>query len=488
MRTRLAAAVGLSLASLSGTALGQVDVHRATEPPARFDGQKAVRVHIRNTRDLRTALALTDDVWTESIRPGGPVDIRVTREQFAALVASGIPYTVMVDDLQASIDAESALIRALGNADDQQWYTNYHNYADNKAYCQALAAQYPSLCTYQVIGQSLQGREIFALRITGPGSPASRPASLWFGGQHAREWINVPVPEYHAEQLLVRYATDPQVRALVDNQEFIFVPIMNPDGYDYTWTNDRYWRKNRRANSGTGCSGTFGIDLNRNWGYQWGSLPTGGSSGQCSSETYRGPSAFSEPETQVMRDFVIANPRVALLMDWHSYAQLVMSPWGYTSSPVTPPSMATLYQNLDDQMAAAIQAVNGRVYDAGPVFSTIYPANGVSVDWAWGARGVKGFTIELPGTDFVFPPAQITGVCQETWAAFLVLANHLQPCYANCDGSTIAPALNVNDFLCFQNRFNSADTWANCDGSTTPPVLNINDFICFTQKYSAGCP
>src|SRR5205085_9403103 len=144
------------------------------------------------------------------------------------------------------------------------------------------------------------------LRITGPGSTTNRPAGLWWGGQHAREWATVPLPEYCAEQLLTKYATDPHIQGLVNSVEFIFVPIMNPDGYDYTWTTTRLWRKNRHSGI-AGCGTTVGVDLNRNWGYQWGGE---GASTACNNETYRGPSAFSEPETQVMRNFVQANPRI----------------------------------------------------------------------------------------------------------------------------------------------------------------------------------
>lgn len=489
---RLSAAAGLC-ATVSG-ACGQVEPERADGPIPNFRGHRVVRVDARTPREVRTALALTDDTWSCEVRQGQPIDMRVTPEQFAALAASGMRYEVIVPDVQARIDAESAEIRRLREADDPQWYLNYHNYADNKAYCQALAAAYPGLCTYQVIGQSLQGREIFAIRITGPGSTANRPASLWFGGQHAREWINVPVPEYHAEQLLVRYATDSHIKFLVDNHEFLFVPIMNPDGYDYTWTTNRLWRKNRRPNSNnpaTGCATNFGVDLNRNWGYQWGVIPGGGSSGTCNNDTYRGVAAFSEPETQVMRDYIIANPRLKSTMDWHSYSQLVMSPWAYTATLPSPPSASATFDMLTSQMAAAIFSVHGQTYVSGPLQPTLYQANGCSVDWSWGARGILGLTIELRDTGqtgFQLPPEQIVPTCEETWPAFLVLADYLTPCYANCDGTTNTPRLSANDFSCFLNAFAAGESYANCDGSTASPTLTANDFSCFLNKFADGCP
>jgi murein tripeptide amidase MpaA len=493
MQVHSAARLGLGLLLFPALAGAQPDAIRATEPVTRFDGHRVVRVQPRTTRELRTALALTDDIWTHTVRSGQPIEFRVSPEQFAALAGSGVPYEILDHNLQATLDRESAAIRALREADGPGWYDNYHNYADVKTYVQNLAATYPNLATYQVIGQSLQNREIFALRITGPGSAANRPQSLWWGGQHAREWINIPVPVYHAEQLLIRYATDPQIRQLVDNVEFIFVPTMNPDGYEYSWTNNRMWRKNRRNNSGsgTGCN-NFGVDLNRNWGYQWGALPQGGSSGSCNSETYRGTAPFSEPETQVMRDFIVANPRIVTTMDWHSYGQLVMSPWGYTEAPPSPAAVANQFQTLNVAMADAILAVHGQVYDPGPIGPTLYIANGCSVDWSFGDRNIWGFTIELRDNGqngFVLPPDQIIPTCEETWPAFLVLAQFAAPgaCYANCDGSTVVPILNVNDFVCFQSQFAAGSSAANCDNSSVPPVLNVNDFVCFQASFAAGC-
>jgi hypothetical protein len=482
------------LAAMCGTAASaQVDPERADGPLANYRGHRVIRVEAKTVRDFQTVLALTDDVWTHSPRRGQPVDIRVSPEQFAAVVAAGLKYRILVNDVQAWIDAESAEVRRIQAGDDPQWYLNYHSYADNKTYIQALAAQYPGLATYQVIGQSLQGREIFAIRITGPGSTAGRPASLWVGGQHAREWINIPVPEYHAEQLLVRYATDPHVRYLVDHHEFIFVPTMNPDGYEHTWTTNRLWRKNRRPNSNnpnTGCATSVGVDLNRNWGYQWGVIPGGGSSGSCTSDTYRGVAAFSEPENQVIRDLVIANPRIQSLMDWHSYGQLVMSPWGYSAALPTPQSVADMYQSLTDRMAAAILAVHGRTYESGPIQPTLYQANGVSVDWAWGSRQILGLTIELRAggaSGFELPPADIVPTCEETWPAFLVVADQLTPpaaCYPDCDSQG---GLTANDFSCFLNAYASGQSYANCDGSSVAPVLTANDFACFLNQFASGC-
>jgi murein tripeptide amidase MpaA len=321
---------------------------------------------------------------------------------------------------------------------DLAWFQNYKTYDEFNAYMQTLVATYPALVRTVTLGQTLEGRAINGLRITGPGDVTGRPAFIMNGGQHAREWVSPMTTMYVAEGLLTGYATDSHIRSLVDNLEFIVVPIVNADGYVYTWANsaNRLWRKNRRNNG----NGTFGVDLNRNWGYQWGGE---GASTQTNSETYRGTGPFSEPETQVLRDFVIANPRISASIDFHSYSELILSPWGYTAAL---PGQAALFDELNDRMQAAIRSVNGLTYTAGPTYTTIYPASGVITDWVFGDRGTLAWGIELRDTGengFVLPPAQIVPTAQENFQGVLAVADYLaEPLHFSVTGlpSRVTPA------------------------------------------------
>lgn len=135
--------------------------------------------------------------------------------------------------------------------------------------------------------------------------PSATTNVIVLAGMHAREWISITTAQYLASSLLSGYGTDPRITALMDKTRFTFVPVVNPDGYEYTWTTDRFWRKNR-AKVGTK---TAGVDLNRNFGFHSG---TGGSSANPTDDTYRGPSAFSEPESSAVRDLVEATPNLAL--------------------------------------------------------------------------------------------------------------------------------------------------------------------------------
>jgi murein tripeptide amidase MpaA len=392
----------------------------AAEPVVRYDRHSVVRVTIRTSRQLRTALALTDDVWSHQVGIGGEIDIRVSPEQFEALAASGLEFRILIEDLQERIDAERAEIDRLANLDNRSWFETYHPWETIRDYTHQLAAEFPHLATSHVIGQSIEGRDIFAIRITGTGGATpvnQRPAVFFNGCQHAREWVSPATVTYIADRLLRDYATDPRVQVLLDNVEVIIVPVVNPDGYIFSWTSDRMWRKNRAVNPGSTCRG---VDPNRNWGFQWGG--EGASTNPCN-QTYRGPAPFSEIETQIIRDFITENPRIAAAIDFHSYSELILSPWGWTSAL---PTNSAEFDLLNTAMQQAIASVHGRVYAAGPSYTTIYPASGTMPDWTWGGRSVLGWTIELRDTGqfgFILPPDQIIPTAEENMEAVYALAS-----------------------------------------------------------------
>ncbi len=412
------ASLGVATVAFSTVASAQMGPAPAE---VRYDGHKVVRVNVGTVRDLRTALALTDDVWSHRVGIGGPIDIRVSPDQFTALQQTNLEFTVDVENIQAGIDAERARLANrqpwVAGGDGPSFFTDFHTYAEHRAFLEDLVAQYPNLAQMFVVGQSLEGRDIFGIRITGPGSVANRPAAFYNAAQHAREWATPPIIAYIAEQLLTNYATDCRIKQIVDQTDFYLVPIVNPDGYVYTWGPDRMWRKNRRPPPGS--STCWGVDTNRNWGYQWGGE---GSSPDPCNETYRGTAGFSEPETQAVRDYVMANSRFKVSMDFHSYGQLIMSPWAYTSA--LPPDHPT-FNSLNLAMQEAIVSTYGRVYDPGPVYTTIYPAAGGAVDWFYGQESIHGFTIEVRAgspNGFILPAAEILPNSIENYNAILALS------------------------------------------------------------------
>jgi murein tripeptide amidase MpaA len=394
-------------------AAGWAGLASPAEGPVRYDGHKVVRVEISGARDLQAMLRLSDDVWSERIDVG-PADFRLPPEGMAALAASGLRHEVLIEDVQALIDEERArLARATEGAG---WFDDFKDLAGIEARMEALAAQRPDLARTITIGTSIEGRPIRGLRISrdGPLTDPYKPGLVFLSTQHAREWIAPMVTMYFAEALVTRYDTDPAIQEVVDRGEVYVVPVANPDGYVYTWATDRLWRKNRRDVVGSSC---FGVDLNRNWGYQWG-LPNGSSGDPCSG-TYRGTASFSEPETAALRDFVLARPGVRYVHDMHSYGQLLLYPWGYTGAL---PPRNEVYAGLGATMRQLIQGVHGRVYPYGPSYTTLYPVSGGAKDWAWGARRAFTFSFELRGTGFVLPPAEIVPNSEEVFPALLHLA------------------------------------------------------------------
>jgi hypothetical protein len=173
------------------------------------------------------------------------------------------------------------------------------------------------------------------------------------------------------------------------------------------------WRKNREINAGTSC---IGVDLNRNYNYHW--IGPGSTSGPCT-ETYRGPSAFSEPETQHLRDFINAHANIHMILSIHTYQKLVLYPWGYTYDPIADQTDFLAYRTLAEAMAK----LNGYTPTQA---SGLYITNGDSDDWEYGAKGIFAFTFELePGQldplGFYPPPSIIPGACKRNFEAIKLM-------------------------------------------------------------------
>lgn len=292
-------------------------------------------------------------------------------------------------------------------------FSNFHTPAQVDTILGELQAAHPSRCQVITLGNSLEGRPIKAIKIS-DNVAVDEPNEgdvVFFGLHHAREWLTVEMSLYLAERLLNEYATVPQVQANIDNLEIWIVPVVNPDGY--AWTHaapaNRYWRKNRRLN----MDGTRGVDLNRNWGYQWGL--NSGSSPDPWDDTYRGTAAYSEPETLLLRNFLQGLHNVKTLLSYHSFSELFLRPWSYTTTD--PPGEPTL-NGLADRNIQAIQGVHGHTYS-----ETIwYTSSGETSDYLWGEMRVSAFTPELrPASGglsgFSPPPSEILPTAQENYPA-----------------------------------------------------------------------
>ena len=293
----------------------------------------------------------------------------------------------------------------------------YHTYSEALAEMSAYAASYPSIARLDTIGMSLEGRPIVAIEISDQvGIDESEPEALIVGCHHARELMSVEVPLYVMRRLLDGYATDPLIHSLVDSREIWIAPVVNPDGFVWVESHsggasNGWWRKNRRPHA----DGTFGVDLNRNYGFEWGHDDLG-SSPTPASETYRGTGPFSEPETAALRSF-IAGRSFTVSASFHSYGNLVLYPWGYDLLDTPDHSV---FSALADSMAVQ----NG--YRAGnPKSNAIYLTNGDMDDWVYGEQAEKpalyGYTFEVNSSSDGFdPPESLIGpTCVQNFGPIL---------------------------------------------------------------------
>lgn len=276
-------------------------------------------------------------------------------------------------------------------------------------------ALYPDRVQSIDLGRSFEGRSIKGVKLS---SGTGRSAVFVEGGIHAREWISPSTATFVLNQLLT--SVDPEVQDIAHSFDWYFLPVVNPDGYAFSFESDRMWRKTRKPNGV--CVGT---DLNRNFAFQWNS--TGSSPDPCRYD-FAGPSATSEPEAANVARFVTEHQNSSRLETYfalHSYGQVLVFPYGHTDDRVH------AYANLKSIGQKGVDAIARRYgtefAQSGSSYEVIYPSSGGSMDWAFAEGGLPlSFTFELRGPGdseymFILPADQITPVGWETLDAFVAM-------------------------------------------------------------------
>ena len=297
----------------------------------------------------------------------------------------------------------------------------YHTVATLEQDLRRLAEAHPEIAELHEIGRSVEDRPLWALRIGERRGSTRKVAFL--GCHHAREWISVEVPYLLAEHLLQNSSSEP-VQGWLQQGEVWVAPMVNPDGHEYTRTENRLWRKNRRRNR----DGSIGVDPNRNYGYMWGTLDVNTSSHVPADETYVGPRAFSEPEVRAVRDLV-ARQLFGGVLTYHSYSQLLLYPWGYTSEPIEDEADFAEHRELAQDMEQLIRKVHGRTYVA-QQSSELNPTAGDTTDWTYGEYDAVSFTIELRPASaeeggFILPSSEIQPCWEENRPAAFEFIQHV---------------------------------------------------------------
>jgi len=297
---------------------------------------------------------------------------------------NGVKITVLNANMQNVMDEEAKSIlvqkmqlKALNQ--ESRIVNTFARHGDINNWIDQQVAANPSFLSSASAGKTFENRDLKYIVLKSSNAAAR---NIWIDcGIHAREWISPSTCVYMIDALISQRNVA-SVKAVLDKYNIFVLPVHNPDGYEYTFTaGNRLWRKNRKVNSGSTC---IGVDLNRNFGYQW--MVAGASNNPCS-DTFAGPTPDSELETKAVESVI--NSRQGLwdaFITIHTYGQFWFTPWGFTAA--LPSDYAEL-KAKSDIGAAAIRAVYGSVFSVGSSTNLLYAAAGGSDDWAKGVAGIK---------------------------------------------------------------------------------------------------
>uniref|UniRef100_A0A8C6HQS2 Carboxypeptidase A5 n=1 Tax=Mus spicilegus TaxID=10103 RepID=A0A8C6HQS2_MUSSI len=394
-----------------------------------FTGDQVLRVLAKNEkqlsllRDLETQKPQKVDFWRGPARPSLPVDMRVPFSELpsvkAYLKSHGLAYSVMIKDIQVLLDEERdamAKSRRLERSTNSFSYSSYHTLDEIYSWIDNFVAEHSNLVSKIHIGKSFENRSILVLKFS-TGGP-NRPA-IWIDtGIHSREWITHATGIWISQKIVDAYGKDHVLKRILSTMDIFIEIVTNPDGFAFTHSMNRLWRKNKSSQPGIFC---IGVDLNRNWKTGFGG--NGSNKNPCS-ETYRGPAPESEPEVAAIVDFITGHGNFKAMISIHSYSQMVMYPYGHSLEPV--PNHEELF-NLAKDAVKALYKVHGIQYIFGSISTTLYSASGISVDWAYDSGIKYAFSFELRDTGqygFLLPASQIVPTAEETWMALQTIMKH----------------------------------------------------------------
>jgi hypothetical protein len=271
-----------------------------------------------------------------------------------------------------------------------------------KAQLKKIHATYPHITQLKTIGHSIQKRPLLAMRLTNEKIKGKKPQVLFLATHHAREWVATEMAMRLIKYLTSNFGSNGRVTDLLNTNEVWIVPVGNPDGYQYTFTNERLWRKNLRDNDGDGeITIADGVDPNRNFDSHWG-RDDEGSSPSWSDATYRGAAPNSEPETRAVVEFIQKHD-FKFIISYHTYGNLILYAWGWQVKTASLDDPIYVAQAGTDANPAIWDSILDIGYDPG-VGADLYITNGDFTDWCYDVAGIPAYTVEL--TDeygFEFP-------------------------------------------------------------------------------------
>ncbi|CAH0714053.1 unnamed protein product, partial [Brenthis ino] len=394
-----------------------------------YSGYAVYGIHLKDEVDQKSLISLEKeldvDVWNHGALETRDALVMVSPENKAQLLKilneRDLKYYLHMADVAKSLTEFDLEVARWQRSRSNRLvpYSDYPRYSEVDQYMERIASEYPNLVTLVNAGASFEGRPIKYLKIsTSNFTNTSKPIYYMDAAIHAREWVTVPLALYTVHRLVEDLREED--RDLLENVDWIILPIVNPDGYEYSHTDNRLWRRTRSyyPEISTEC---WGVDANRNFDVNFNTI--GVSSNACS-DIYPGHQAFSEPETRYVRDIILGHiNRIQLYLNVHSYGNYVLFGFGNATLPANAPHLHA----VGAAMAAAIDAKKldkALYYLVGNSNLALYGTSGSAQDYGQAVGVPLSYTLELPGYEYDFrvPPQYIEQINKETWEGIAVSA------------------------------------------------------------------
>lgn len=380
----------------------------------RYDGYRVYNVFVPDTSGLEMLESMRDNegynFW-DSPRVNNSATIMISPRRLGEFMqltnATRLEPKLMMENVQKYIDDENPHGGARGAFN---WLA-YHRLDAINNWLSSLATLHPEIVEPLIGGESYEGRSIRGVKLS---FKEGNPGIFIEGGIHAREWISPAVVTYILNELIT--SDDPRVRYMAESYDWYIFPVFNPDGYEYTHTTNRLWRKTRRPTNNR-C---FGADPNRNWAFHW---SEGGTSPNPCSDIYPGEKPFSEKETRTMSEYISTiHEKLFAYIAFHSYSQLLLIPYGHSNARVE--NYRDLFE-IGNYSINALARKYGTKYIVGNIADVIYIASGGSMDWVRGTHKIPiTYTYELRDKGrygFLLPASQIVPTAVETLESLVAM-------------------------------------------------------------------
>ncbi|OWR54814.1 hypothetical protein KGM_212730 [Danaus plexippus plexippus] len=388
----------------------------------KYSGYTVYGVHIDDHYHQKVLSVLQRDidldVWRHGVPKARDALVMVSPEnrlQFLKILEeNNMHHYIHLHDVARSLkQSDDDFLRwKLSRGNELSIFEDYPTYGDVIDYMERIARNNSAIATLVNAGNSFEGRPVKYLKISTTNfTDTSKPIYFLEATMHAREWVTTQTALYTIHRLIEDLKTED--RDLIEGIDWIIFPVVNPDGYEFSHTTDRMWRKTRSFNA-TISATCYGVDPNRNFDIEFNTVSV--SPDPCS-QIYPGHEAFSEPETRYVRDILLEyNNRIQVFMDVHSYGNYIV--YGFDNG--TLPQNALHIHHVGALMGAAIDTLKlqkAPFYIVGNSRYVFYAVSGSGQDYAQAVGVGFSYTIELPGYEYDFrvPPSYINQINTETW-------------------------------------------------------------------------